>query len=265
MKRLSLLLTAIVLISALPAAAQIETICGISTWGWLWEYQALGTVGAAQTNLTYVSPFYARYGSTSLSGQLTVNGVGQIGVPVTFAASTLWGGLRSAYVKTGNQGIARVMVNWPADVYEMVVKSADGSASAPAALTIYNSALNTTYAGGALILGAERRRATFGMRYGTTPTVTSGLLFLDPGNPRGPTRITSTSFRRIASPAGTRKYVGVCTFSAPWKAPEGANLFVTTSTQTTGYTLSIKVVAVSMEVYYDVSARTVNSGAKWGP
>jgi hypothetical protein len=272
MKKLLVLTAAVALLSAVfcaPAPAQANMAMGpscpvISTLGWLWELQARAALAPA-TNLQYLKPFYARYGSTSLSCQATVNSVPKSGVPVSFVGSTLWGGTRSASTKTSYQGIGAITTNWPADVYEMVVKSTDGSISSPAALTIYNSALNTTFAGGSLILGTERRRATFGLRYSTTPSVLSGLLFLDPNYPGGFTKITSTSFRRMAAPAGTRKYAGVCTFQGPGQPPVGANLFVTTGTQTTGYTFSIKVIAVWMEVLYDVSGTTVNGGAKWGP
>jgi len=264
MKKLFLLAVAVMLLS-MPACAQIDVAAhGIATWGWLWQYQAFGTVGSA-TDLSYLGSFYGKYGSTALSCKATVNGVNKSGVPVSFVGTTLWGGTRSASTKTGNQGLASVKTNWPADVYEIVVKSSDGSVSSPAALTVYSTAANTTFAGGTLLLGSNRRRATLGLRYSTSPSVLSGLLFLDPDNPGGFTKITSTSFRRMASPAGTRKYAGVCTFQGPGQNPVGANLFITTGTQTTGYTFSIKVVAVWMEVLCDISGKTVNGGAKWAP
>lgn len=271
MKRLSLLAVMVLLLSAAvfaPASAQCsqwDVLQGITTWGWLWESQALETVGTT-TDLLYQGTFYGKYGSTPLACLATTGGRATSGLPVSFVATTLWAGMRSTPFRTTNsQGIVTTYVNWPADVYEIVVKSSDGSKSSPAALTIYNTAANTTYAGGSLILGTERRRATFGMRYGTSPTVTSGLLYLDPDNPGGTVRITSTSFRRVTSPAGTRKYAGVCTYEGPGQRPVGANLFITTGTTTTGYTFSVKVVAVWMEVLCDVTGRTVNGGAKWGP
>ncbi len=269
MKKLLLLAVAVMLLSAvlgMPATAQIGVggLEGITTWGWLWQFQAFGTVGFG-TDLSYLGTFYGRYGSTPLSCRATVNGISKSGVPVSFTAKTLWGVRRStSFTMTSGQGTVAARVNWGPDVYEIVVKSSDGAVSSPAALTIYSTTGSTTYAGGTLLLGTERRRATFGLRYGTSPSVLSGLLFLDPDEPAGFTRITSTSFRRIASPAGTRKYAGVCTFQGPGQPPVGANLFLTTSTQTTGFTFSIKVVAVWMEVLYDVTGKTVNSGAKWG-
>lgn len=270
MKKLFLLAVAVVMLSAvlcMPATAQtgIVGLEGITTLGWLWEYQAFGTVGFG-TDLSYLGAFYGRYGSTPLSCIATVNGVAKAGLPVRFTARTLWGGTRStAFTNTTASGTFNARVNWPADVYEMVVKSSDGAVSSPAALTVYSTAPNTTYAGGALILGTERRRATFGLRYSISPSVLSGLLFLDPDNPGGMVKVTSTSFRRVTSPAGTRKYAGVCTFQGPGQPPVGANLFLTTSTQTTGYTFSIKVIAVWTEVLCDISGKTVNGGAKWGP
>jgi hypothetical protein len=271
MKKLFLLTVAVMLLSAVfcvPVSAQgpcpLSALQGIGDWGWLWEFQAFGTVGGPTTNLVYNGTFYGKYGSTALSGQAT--GINKAGIPVRFVGATLWGGTRStAFAKTSSQGTVAASVNWPADVYEVVVRSDDGSVSSPAALTVYNPAWNTTFAGGTLLLGSNRRRATFGLRYSTSPTVLSGLLFLDPDNPGGLIKITSTSFRRMASPAGTRKYAGICTFQGPGQPPVGANLFLTTGTATTGYTFSIKVIAVWMEVLCDVSGRTVNGGAKWGP
>lgn len=210
--------------------------------------------------LDYIGDLFHKFAPARLVVRATENESPKSGVHLTFAGTTLWSTTQTASAAASNAvGLARVNANWTPDVYEFVaVDPVSGMSSSPVALTIYSNNINGTSAGGAIYLGGTRRRATFGLRDGTS----DALLFLDPDNPSGRVRISCKRFRSVLTPApGVKQINGYCELLMGGANP--VNRYFEATVSATQF--DIRVMTSSMRKVYEASGNVSQGGLVINP